>query len=212
MGPGEFEAKLIELVHATGPEAAVVLFLSSAVEYVFPPWPGDVLTAAGAIWALEGVLPFPVLLASTTLGSVAGAAISYELGARLVGRASSGRAGRLLRWLAPPERIQAVHRLSERWGTWLVLFNRFVPGVRGLFFVAAGAGGMPRARVLTLGAVSALGWNALLLGVGWGLGRDLTRLLEWLRGWAIGGWALLALVIIVAIARRIRARRRASSR
>lgn len=208
MGPGELEAQLVALVHETGPEAALVLFLSAAIEYVFPPWPGDVITAAGAIWALEGVLPFPVLLGSTTLGSVAGAAVSYELGARLVGRASSGHAGRLVRWLAPPERIAAVHRLSERWGTWLVLFNRFVPGVRGLFFVAAGAGGMPRARVLGLGALSALLWNALLLGGGWLLGRDLSRLLDWLRGWAVAGWALLALALLVAIVRRVRARRR----
>lgn len=208
MGPGEFEAQLVALVHETGPEAALVLFFSAAIEYVFPPWPGDVITAAGAIWALEGVLPFPVLLGSTTLGSVLGAAISYELGARLVGRASSGRAGRLVLWLAPPDRIAAVHRLSARWGTWLVLFNRFVPGVRGLFFVAAGAGGMPRARVLGLGAVSALLWNALLLTGGWLLGRDLSRLLEWLRGWAVAGWALLAVVVIVAIVRRVRARGR----
>ena len=51
-----------------------------------------------------------------------------------------------------------------------------LPGVRSLFFVAAGLAGMPRRAVYGYGALSALLWNLALLGVGAALGANYERL------------------------------------
>jgi membrane-associated protein len=70
-------------------------------------------------------------------------------------------------------RFEAAYR---RWGGWLLLANRFLPGVRAFLFVAAGAVRLPLPRVLALGAVSAAAWNALLLGAGGLLARNADEL------------------------------------
>jgi len=49
----------------------IFLFLSAVVENLFPPIPGDTITAFGAFLVGTGRLDFLLVYTSTTLGSVA---------------------------------------------------------------------------------------------------------------------------------------------
>ena len=61
-----------------------------------------------------------------------------------------------------------IDRQMQRFGGWLLLFNRFLPGVRSLVFIAAGASGLPAGK--TLGARRVGGRTSHRGDAGGGLG------------------------------------------
>lgn len=191
----------------TGPWAPALLFLATFVEHVFPPFPGDLLVVLGAWYAVQGELSWPALLACTTAGAVVGAWVDHRIGqalaTRLEARASESR------WLTPG-RLTAFDIAYRRWGAWLLVFNRFMPGIRAFLFLAAGAAGLPRRQVLLLGGLSALLWNALLLSAGGLLAHNLDELIALVERSMQAIFLAMAAVAMVLVARALwrRSRRR----
>jgi membrane-associated protein len=140
---------------------------SAVIEYVFPPSPGDVVTVLAASLVIAASWSWIGVLSALMLGSIIGAALTFELGVRWARRrATHQHSAKLDRLVAGFQRHGAVY----------LVLNRFVPGVRSLFFVAAGLAGMSRRAVYGYGALSALLWNLALLGVGAALGANYDRL------------------------------------
>jgi membrane protein DedA with SNARE-associated domain len=187
-----FEAELWEIVRETGAYALLVLFGASLVEYVFPPFPGDAITLLGAFYAVQGVLPLPLVFLVVTAGSVAGAALDYAIGRRLGQAAERRLPGENPKhpWFSL-DRLHVFEEGYRKHGDLLIVANRFLPGIRGFFFVAAGASGMPLRRVLVLGTVSAAVWNALLLAAGFAVGENLNRLIELFRTYSVLVWVAI---------------------
>jgi membrane-associated protein len=207
----ELARSLGQMAEVAGPWAPLLLFSATFVEHVFPPFPGDVLVVLGAWYAVHGQISWPMMLVFTTAGAVAGAWVDYRVGAWL-GHRLAARAGRSR--LLPPERLAAFDAAYHRWGGWLLLFNRFVPGVRAFLFLGAGAAHLPQARVLLLGGLSAVLWNALLLLAGAVLAKNVDELLSLVTrySWAAGGVlavAALGLLLRWLIRRHAAARRAA---
>lgn len=201
-------ADLVEALRSaaavTGPWAPVVLFMATFVEHVFPPFPGDLLVVFGAWYAVQGELSWSLLLLYGTAGALAGAWVDHRVGAWLGHRLDLRSAGsRLL----PTERLVAFEAAYRRWGPWLLLLNRFMPGIRAFLFLAAGASGLPVRRVVVLGGLSALAWNALLLAAGGLLARnvdDLVTLVDRYMKVAAAALVLAALVLLTRAALRRR--------
>lgn len=191
----------------TGPWAPVVLFLATFVEHVFPPFPGDLLVVLGAWYAVQGQVSWPLALGAGTLGAMAGAWVDHRLGEALGQRLDAGTwSTRLL----PPARLAAFEAAYQRWGLWLVVLNRFLPGLRAFLFLAAGAAGLPRGRVVLLGGLSALAWNTLLLGGGALVATNLEELVAFAgRSMRLGVAAVVLLVLGVVARQWWRRRRRA---
>ena len=188
---------LARMVSSTGDVAPLVLFVATLVEYVFPPFPGDLLVLLGAWYAVQGALSWPATFVSVTAGALAGAWIDYRIGAALGRRLDRRLAARNGLSAARLARFEAAYR---RWGDLLLLANRFLPGFRAVLFVAAGASGIPLRKVLLLGGVSAALWNALLLGAGAMLARNVNELVLLFQRYTQVAWALLILVALVALA------------
>jgi len=184
---------LAELLDRTGPAAPLLLFLAAFVEYVFPPFPGDLLVVLGAWYATHGMLSWPVTFVAVTGGAVLGAALDWRvgrwLGTRIGERAAAGRldARRV-------ERFEAAYR---RWGGLLLVANRFLPGVRAFFFVAAGASGIPLWEVLLYGGLSAAVWNGLLLAAGAYLARNQEELILLVERYNTAALALLGVGLLL---------------
>lgn len=173
-----------------------VLALSAALEYVFPPFPGDTVVLAGAVLATAGGWSlWPVLLACTA-GSLLGAWLDFRIGVAAAKHRDAGRLGTRLSQSPGLDRILAGYR---RWGPAFLALNRFMPGIRALFFVAAGMARMPTRAVLTWAAASALAWNALLLALGAALGANLDRLEALARGYALALWLALGVAGVVGV-------------
>ncbi len=145
----------------------LALAASAVIEYVFPPFPGDVVTVLAASLVIAASWSWIGVLSALMLGSVIGAALTFELGVRWARRrATHEHSAKLDRLVAGFHKHGAVY----------LVLNRFVPGVRSLFFVAAGLAGMSRRAVYGYGALSALLWNLALLGIGAVLGANYDRL------------------------------------
>jgi len=141
---------------------------SAVIEYVFPPFPGDVVTVLAASLVIAASWSWYGVLTALMLGSVVGAALTFELGVRWARRRDErGHKSKGL--------DRMVAGFKKHGAAYLVL-NRFVPGVRSAFFVAAGLAGMSRRAVYIYGALSSLLWNLLLFAAGAALGANYERL------------------------------------
>jgi membrane protein DedA with SNARE-associated domain len=175
-------------IRAVGPLGYLALFAASLIEYVFPPFPGDTVVLLGGVFAVRGQRSWALVLAAVTIGSVLGAAIDYIIGSRLARRFE--RRGDFAERHPHVVRLQMKMRAG---GIPLIAFNRFMPGVRGLIFLAAGASGMDFRRVMVWGALSALLWNALILAVGIAVGGNAERLARFVHDYNRVAWGAIAL-------------------
>lgn len=195
---------LDELITGIGLLGLLVLGLAAAVEYVVPPFPGDTITLMGGVYAVRGEHPWPLVFLVVVAGSVLGALINYQIGRWLVGRFE--RRPDVPVFGITHARLTAVQGQMRHRGPWLLLANRFIPGVRGLIFVAAGAAHMPRSNALILGGLSAMVHTGLVLGLGAAVGGNLERLeaLMWRYQRAVLGLVLVGVVaaVVRALARR----------
>ena len=191
---------LDNLIAHVGLLGLLVLGLAAALEYVVPPFPGDTLTLLGGVYAVRGEHPWPLVFLVVVAGSVAGALINYQVGRWLVGRFER-RPGEVFFGISHA-RLEAVQSQMRHKGPWLLLANRFIPGVRGLIFVAAGAAHMPRGNALILGALSATAHTGLVLALGAAVGGNLERLETLMRRYQ---WAVLGLVVVGVVAAVVRA-------
>ncbi len=200
---------LDNLIVALGPLGLLILGLAALLEYLVPPFPGDTITLLGGVYAARGQQPWPLVLLVVTAGSVAGAALTYEFGKWLARRFD-----------AHPEwhffglthaRLEAVQTRMRRGGPWLLLINRFLPGIRGLIFVAAGAARMPRGNALLLGTVSALVYNGLVLGIGVAVGGNLERLESLMTRYQRAVLGLFIIGVVAVVVRTLARRRTAAT-
>jgi membrane protein DedA with SNARE-associated domain len=199
---------MIEALRAL-PDAVVlgILFLGSFIEYVVPPVPGDTIVVAGAVLVAAFGWHWAPVLAVVTLGAVIGAAVDFAIGRWLV------RSGRIER-LGESSRatIDRIVLQMQRRGAVYLAVNRFLPGIRAFFFVAAGLAGLRLPKVLLWSSISALAWNILLVAIGYAVGLHIEDLELFLSRFAIAGWTLIGLIAVVLAYRWFRSSRAARSR
>jgi membrane protein DedA with SNARE-associated domain len=186
------------------PIGFAVLAGSAMLEYVFPPFPGDTITLFGAVlitgYGWSGIGIFAAVLA----GSLAGSMFDYWIGLRLRRRPRAEQG---------PERRRAMDRLVarfERHGPAYLMINRFLPGIRAFFFVAAGMAGMRWRPVLLYGAASVMLWNGLLVFLGAAVGANLDSLEYFVKRYTTVAWIVLGGLLVAYLTWRIVKRRRAS--
>lgn len=181
------------LIRQLGPWGALLIGLAALLEYLVPPLPGDTITLLGGAFVARGEQSFLVVLASLMLFSVAGMAATWAVG-RVIGVRFGASPRATFLFGLTRERLERAQDTMRRRGDWVLLLNRFMPSFRALVFLVAGASGTPLRRVLALGSVSALAWNAMLLVVGMTLGAKA----ELLEGW-LSRYRLIALVAALAL-------------
>ncbi|MFI0446882.1 DedA family protein [Actinomadura sp. 6N118] len=149
-----------------GPGVALLV----GIDNIFPPMPSELVLPLAGFAASQGTMSLFMALFWTTLGSVAGALLTYLLGAWL-GRDRI----RSLIVRAPLMKASDFDR-TERWflkhGTKAVFFGRMVPLFRSLISLPAGVERMPMRQFLPLTALGSLIWNAVFVVAGYQLGAD----------------------------------------
>lgn len=162
------------------------LFFSAFVEYIFPPFPGDTLLVAGGFFVAQGALPIIPTFIVLTIGSTFGCVSGWLIGHYLVG----------LKKLIGQDYIKFIEQNYNRYGKWIILINRFIPGLRGAFMISAGLINMPLRIVILWGTLSAILWNSTLIGIGYIFSDSLENLLHFAD---IYGKSLLVIIGIVLI-------------
>jgi undecaprenyl-diphosphatase len=161
---------------------AIILGESAGV-----PLPGETAqnTAGGLVAA--GHLSLPLVILVAALAAITGDTIGYWLGRR------GGRALLLRDGLGATHRRHAVERADRffgRYGLATVFFGRWVPGVRIVAAVMAGASRMPWPRFAVANAAGGIAWAATIATLAMIVGPTGSALLA-AAGLALGGVTLL---------------------
>jgi membrane protein DedA with SNARE-associated domain len=190
-------------IHQVGLLAYVFLALAAMLEYVVPPFPGDTIVLLGGVLAVRGEKPWFWVFLAITFGSMVGAAFDYFLGKRWAARIERRTAMPSRWWGVSPEKLHDVQERMRHRGTWLLLANRFLPGIRAFIFVGAGASGLPFGRVMLWGTLSSAAWNAALMGVGIAVGGNAERLEGWVRRYYGVVYVVLGSVVVYFLAKAL---------
>lgn len=149
--------------------------LFTFAETVIPPIPSEVILPLAGFLTKQGSMVLALVFITSTLGAYAGALLLYWLGAKLgLERAITGLS-RLP--LMDREDFEKAADWFQRHGRSAVFFGRFLPGVRSLISLPAGAKKMNLATFSIFTIAGSGLWNALLIGLGVLLGAQY-RLIE----------------------------------
>jgi membrane protein DedA with SNARE-associated domain len=174
----------------------LMLFASALIEYLVPPLPGDTFVVAGAVLVSAFGWHFVPVLLVVTAGATFGAWLDFKIGQWLV------RTHRLDRFGATGrDAIDGIVRQMQKHGPVYLAVNRFLPGIRAFFFVAAGIAGLRTGQVILWSTVSALAWNTGLVALGYALGKNLDTLSSVLTQYSVIVWSVMGVLMLVFVGR-----------
>ena len=144
--------------------------LLTFVETVIPPIPSEIVLSLAGYLSERGRMSFLGVIVAATVGGILGSLLLYALGAWF----GETRAKMMLAKLPLVDLadMESASGWFERHGPSVVFFGRFVPIVRSLVSLPAGAQRMPLLRFVGLTALGSVIWNSLLVGAGYLLGTQ----------------------------------------
>ena len=192
------EQYLLEwLVHYGAP----VLFVAQVLGIFGLPIPDEfLLTLSGALVKKGDLSLVPVVLAAIG-GSASGITLSYVLG-RTVGLIGLRRVVHV-----HEESLKRAERLFERFGSWLLGFGYFIPGVRHITAILAGSTGLDFKSFAKFAYPGAILWSTVFLSLGYYAGDEWRLMLHQLRKWL----PLLAVLVFAVVILAIMSKRRQTS-
>jgi membrane protein DedA with SNARE-associated domain len=170
------------------PAVLGLLTLAPVLEYVFPPFPGDTISLFGAILVSAYGWNLGLVFGLLMCGSLIGSYLAFTIGRRWRQRRAPN--------VAEASKLSALVEGFQRHGTYYLLLNRFLPGIRPIFFVAAGLSKMSTARVMFMSGISALLWNAMLMFAGVSIGNNLSELQSWLSTYSTVAYTVMAVLVL----------------
>jgi membrane protein DedA with SNARE-associated domain len=186
---------IAHLIHAYG---LIVVAGLVGLECVGLPFPGEtVLIAASVIAGTEHDLNIVSVILTAGGASVVGRMIGYVIG-REFGYWLLLRYGSYL-WITE-SRIKLGQYLFLRHGGKIIILAQFLPVLRSIAGILAGANRMPWPRFMLTNIIGAFLWATLYGAIVYSLGREVERL----SGWMVLVFAIVLLLLIVGAAAFVR--------
>ncbi len=168
----------------------VFLFVFAFIENVFPPSPSDlVLVIGGSLIGTHSLHFVPTLLV-TTVGSVLGFMTLFFIGTQLDKKVI--RAGKMK--FISTEGLEKVEKWFLKYGYWIILFNRFLPGTRSVISLFAGLSELDRKKTIILATISALIWNGIIIYLGIIFGHNIAIVDHYL-----SSYSNIAVIVTIAV-------------
>jgi membrane protein DedA with SNARE-associated domain len=140
----------------------ITLFFFAFIENVFPPSPSDLVVLIGGTLISTGVIHFIPTLILTTVGSLIGFMVLFYIGSAIDKKViHSGK----LKFI-PIDAVDKVEAWFNKYGYWVILANRFLPGTRSVISFFSGLSHLKVEKTILLATISAFAWNAIILFLG----------------------------------------------
>lgn len=158
----------------------VIIFIETGMVFGFF-LPGDSLLFIAGMLCSADVIKLHVLMVcillifSAVLGSLAG----YVFGIKMLTLLSRNR--RLLSFKV--KYLDATKKIFDKYGMWVFVFGRFIPGVRTFVPIFAGVSNLPWQKFMVYNAMGAAVWVFTMVLAGYSLGNAfpvLTERIEWI--------------------------------
>ncbi len=149
----------------------VTLFFFAFIENVFPPSPSDlvVVISGSLIVQPEINIHFLPTLIITSIGSVLGFMTLYYIGTQLDKKVI--RAGKIK--FISLEALEKAEQWFLKYGYFVILANRFLPGTRSVISFFAGLSELKADKTVLLAFISAVFWNAIIIYLGMIFGNNI---------------------------------------
>ncbi|RIV24405.1 DedA family protein [Alicyclobacillaceae bacterium I2511] len=184
------------------------VFLILLLEMIGIPFPAETtLTLSGIEWT-QGTFSIIPLLIAATVGNAIGSGIAYWIG-RLLGRPVIVRWGKYVG--ITNERLDKANVTFQKYQTTVVLFSKFIAGIRVLVPYLAGINKMSFGLFTLYTTVSALVWSAVFIILGKYLGIEWSRYHQVLHQYLVPGIIVLAILVAVWYTRKVRAKKRSKT-
>jgi len=166
LGPKWIEADfLIETFGMLGVLAVVFVESGLLIGFMLP---GDSLLFTAGLLSANGTLPdLWVLLVTIPVAAIAGDQVGYAIGRKAGPAVFSRPDSRYLR----PEHIERSREFFDRYGARTIVIARFVPIVRTLAPVMAGASRMDYRTFVFFNVIGGIGWGVGVTTLGYFLGQ-----------------------------------------
>ncbi|AFH49964.1 Hypothetical protein IALB_2261 [Ignavibacterium album JCM 16511] len=149
----------------------LVIFFFAFIENLFPPSPSDMVVVIGGSLVGASVLHFVPVLIFATGGSLVGFLTAFAIGWQIDKRIlHSGK----IKFLTI-ESIEKVENAFRKYGYFLIIANRFLPGTRAVISFFAGMSRLNVHFTVLLSAASALIWNSILISLGMVFGENIQK-------------------------------------
>ncbi len=190
-----FETVIFEAVKTLPPWLIYCLLMSaSALENIFPPFPGDTITVFGAYLAGRGLIaPLPVFL-FTAAGNLASNLLLYYIGLSR-GRSFVMRHKRLFH----QDMLARLALFYRKWGQLAIFGSRFLVGLRSMVPLFAGVSRFKPRKFIFPVTVSIIIQHTLLVWLGYTVGQRWEYIKTMLREVNLGLGVVTAVVVVAII-------------
>ena len=173
----------------------VTLFLFAFVENVFPPSPSDLVVVIGGSLDSTGVINFVPAVLLTTIGSVIGFMILFYFGSTVDRKVVHSGKYKYI----PVDAIEKVELWFKKYGYYVIIANRFMPGTRSVISFFSGMSNLNIKKTLILATTSALVWNALIIYLGYVFGSNISVVDKYLSTYSNIAISITVVVVIVFV-------------
>jgi len=146
----------------------------------------DLAGISAGLLAASGTLSYGSAVLASFLGIFIGDSLLYAAGYHF-GRPLLEH--RWARWFVPRQGLDRAQAMFHRYGLWIIIVTRFLPGTRAATYFSAGALRAPFWRFLFVFALAAALWTPLLVGLAYLAGSQLQQF--------YGAYEALALPLLI---------------
>lgn len=173
----------------------VTLFLFAFVENVFPPSPSDLVVVIGGSLVSTGVIYFIPAVLLTTLGSIIGFMILFYFGSTVDRKVVHSGKYKYI----PVDAIEKVELWFKKYGYYVIIANRFMPGTRSVISFFSGMSNLNVRKTLVLASISALVWNTIIIYLGYFFGNNISVVDKYLSTYSNIAISITVVVVIVLV-------------
>ena len=192
-----FESILTQISDFTPLWIYLTIFFFAYIENLFPPSPSDLIVVIGGSLVGTGTISFIPLLFSATLGSLAGFLTAFIIGWQFDKKLiHSGK----IKFI----NIQSVDKVEtafRKWGYYLIVANRFLPGTRAVISFFAGMSRLNVNKTTILSFISSAIWNVILIYLGITFGKNVDLIDGYLKTYSTIIWIITGGIILFFVIR-----------
>jgi membrane protein DedA with SNARE-associated domain len=173
------------------------LVVNAFFESLFPPYPSDAFVLVFAFIAGQGHYNPYVVFACTVVGSIAGIMVIYMIGKMRGNELVHYVANSFLGKFFPLRLIERAKQKFTKRGDFIIILNRFLPGMRAPICFAAGLVKIESRIVFFYSLISVVIWNLFLVVVGFSVGASWQEASDFLKDYNVIVVCILIIILII---------------
>ncbi|HEX9253499.1 MAG TPA: DedA family protein [Ignavibacteriaceae bacterium] len=202
-----FETILTQISNLTPFWIYLTIFFFAYIENLFPPSPSDIVVVIGGSLVGTGTISFIPLFVSATIGSLAGFLTAFIIGWQFDKKLiHSGK----IKFINI-QSIDKVESAFRKWGYYLIVANRFLPGTRAVISFFAGMSRLNVNKTSILSLLSSALWNLILIYLGITFGKNIDLIDNYLKTYSTIIWVITGIIILFFVVRYFIIKRKKSN-